>query len=424
MKRFFALALAFAPVLLAASPLPVSANDLPAASPAQVGLSADRLGRLDAFVEQAIAQDRIPGAVVLIARDGRVAHHRAYGLADRDSGRPMRTDEIFRIYSMTKPVVSVALLTLYEEGKFQLGDPLERYIPAFKDQKVFAGTDANGAILLEDAKRKATIQDAFRHTLGISAGSGPDAVSRLYIGKGLTITQIESLADQMRLLGEVPLVYQPGERWLYGFGHDVQAYLVEHFSGMPVDRYLEQRLFAPLGMAETGYAVGRRHPARVAKLHGVSEEPPANPAIDMRPSTYDRFADHPLGTLGLWSTASDFARFGQMLLDGGELDGTRILGRKTVELLAQNHLPENIGTLAEYGQPGVGYGLGVSVALDPAAEGNLDSPGAFGWTGAATTRFIIDPKERLVAVFMAQQWPYDARLLAEFQTLVYQAIAK
>lgn len=419
------LALALAPVLLAASAGPAAAEKLPSAEPAEVGISDERLERLDAFVEEAVTQGRIPGAVVLIARDGRVAHQKAYGLADRDTGRPMREDEIFRIYSMTKPVVSVALLTLYEEGKFQLGDPLELYIPAFKDQKVFAGVDADGGMILEDAGRKPTIHDAFRHTLGISAGSGPGAVARLYIEKGITITRLESLSRQMELLGEVPLVYQPGVRWLYGFGHDVQACLVEHFSGMPIDSYLQQRLFDPLEMPDTGYGVGRDKPDRVAKLHDVSEEPPANPAIDMRASTYDRFADHPLGTLGLWSTAADFARFGQMLLNGGELDGTRILGRKTVELLAQNHLPPAIGTLAEYGnQPGVGYGLGFSVTLDPAAEGNLGSPGAVGWTGAATTRFIVDPEERLVAVFMTQKWPYDARLLAEFQTLVYQAIAE
>jgi CubicO group peptidase (beta-lactamase class C family) len=324
---------------------------------------------------------------------------------------------------MTKPVVSVALLMLYEEGKFQLEDPLELYIPGFKDLKVFAGTDAQGNMILEEVRRKPTIHDAFRHTLGISAGGGPTPVDRLYIEKGITVGQVESLSQQMQLLGEVPLLYQPGERWLYGFGHDVQAHLVEHFSGMPLDRFLQQRLFGPLRMHDTGYAVGRDQPARLVRLHDVPESAPANLAIDMRPSTYDRFATRPLGTLGLWSTAMDYARFSLMLLNKGELEGTRILGEKTVELMARNHLPPAIGTLAEYGNaPGVGYGLGVSVVLDPAVEGNLSSPGAFGWTGAATTRFIIDPEEDLVAILMVQKWPYDARLLAEFQTLVYQSI--
>lgn len=412
-----------APVILATSALPCLAEDLPSGSAAAAGLSDERLGRLDAFIEAAIEQRRIPGAVVLIARKGRVVHHKAYGLADRDTRRPMRTDDVFRIYSMTKPVVSVALLTLYEEGKFQLDDPLDRHIPAFEGLKVFAGTNPQGEMILEEPRRRPTIHDAFRHTLGVSAGGGPTPVDRLYIEKGITVGQVDSLSHQMRLLGEVPLLYHPGERWLYGFGHDVQAHLVEHFSGMPLDRYLQQRLFGPLEMTDTGYAVGRDKPERVARLHDVAETPPANIAIDMRPSTYDRFATRPLGTLGLWSTAMDYARFAQMLLDKGELDGTRILGDKTVELMTRNHLPAEIGSLAQYGNaPGVGYGLGVSVVLDPAVEGNLSSPGAFGWTGAATTRFIVDPEEQLVAIFMSQQWPYDARLLDEFQTLVYQAI--
>jgi CubicO group peptidase (beta-lactamase class C family) len=409
--------------LFLASGAPGAAEDLPSAAPRDVALSEQRLGRLDAFMSEAVAEGRIPGAVVLIARQGRVAHHAAYGMADRETARSMRGDEVFRIYSMTKPVVSVALLMLYEEGRFQLDDPLEMYIPAFKGVKVFAGTDAEGNMVLEEPKRKPTIHDAFRHTLGVSAGAGPTPVDRLYREKGLTVGQVDSLSQQMELLGEVPLLYHPGERWLYGFGHDVQAHLVEHFSGMPLDRFLQERLFGPLEMHDSGYAVGPGKRDRVARLHDVAETPPANLAIDMRPSTYERFAAQPMGTLGLWSTASDYARFAQMLLNKGELEGTRILGEKTAELMARNHLPPAIGTLAEFGNaPGVGYGLGVSVVLDPAAEGNLSSPGAFGWTGAATTRFIVDPEEDLVAILMAQQWPYDARLLDEFQTLVYQAI--
>lgn len=419
------LLLTLAPLTLAISAAPCLAQDLSAAAPADAGLSSERLGRLDAFINGAVGGGRIPGAVVLIARHGRIVHHEAYGLADRDAGRPMRRDDVFRIYSMTKPVVSVALLMLYEEGKFQLDDPLERYIPAFRDLKVFAGTDAQGNMILEEPRRKPTIQDAFRHTLGLSAGGGPTPVDRLYREKGITVGEVDSLAHQMQLLGEVPLLYHPGERWLYGFGHDVQARLVEHFSGMPLDRFLQERLFGPLAMADSGFAVGRDKPQRVARLHDVAETPPANLAIDMRPSTYDRFATKPMGTLGLWSTASDYARFSQMLLNKGALDGARILGEKTVELMARNHLPPAIGSLAEHGNdPGVGYGLGVSVVVDPAAHGNLSSPGAFGWTGAATTRFIVDPEEQLVAVLMTQKWPYDARLLEEFETLVYQAIVE
>ena len=410
-------------LLSAVMAIPASAADLPSVRPAAVGLVAERLERLDAFMENAVAGGRIPGAVVLVARRGRVAHVESYGLADSGSNRPMRTDDLFRIYSMTKPVVSVALLMLYEEGKFQLDDPLDRYIPGFRDLKVFAGLDASGQMILEEPRRKPTIHDAFRHTLGMSAGGGQTPVDQLYRDKGILVNAVESLAQQMTLLGEVPLLYHPGERWLYGYGHDVQAYLVEHFSGMPLDEFLQERLFGPLAMEDTGYDTGLDQPARVARLHGIPDTPPANPAIDMRPATYERFADVPMGTLGLWSTARDYARFAQMLLNGGVLGDVRILGEKTVELMAQNHLPAQIGDLARFNNaPGTGYGLGVSVALDPALEGNLGSPGTFGWTGAATTRFFIDPEEDLVAIIMAQQWPYDARLLSEFQTLVYQAI--
>jgi CubicO group peptidase (beta-lactamase class C family) len=418
-------ALALAPLVFGALAASCFAKDLPSTRPSSVGLSADRLERLDAFMKNAVAEGRIPGAVVLIAREGKVAHYEAYGLSDRDSGRRMQKDDIFRIYSMTKPIVSVALLMLYEEGKFQLDDPLERYIPGFKDLKVFAGTNDSGQLILEEPKRKPTIHDAFRHTLGLSAGGGPTPVDQLYREHGILVNQVESLRQQMELLGEVPLLYHPGERWLYGYGHDVQAYLVEHFSGMPLDRFLKQRLFQPLEMADTGYRVRPEQRERVAKLHDVAEAPPPNPAVDMRPSTYERFADVPMGTLGLWSTAMDYARYAQMLLDGGEFNKTRILGEKTVELMTMNHLPPEIGDLAQYNNsPGTGYGLGVSVSLNPAMEGNLSSPGTFGWTGAATTRFFIDPEEELVAIVMSQKWLYDARLLSEFQTLVYQAIVE
>lgn len=417
-----ALSLLFAAVLL---PTAARAADLPAITAARAGLSAAGLARLDAAMERHVREKRIPGAVVLVARNGGIAHLRSHGVSDRASARPMRNDDLFRIYSMTKPVVSVALLMLYEEGHFQLGDPLERYIPEFKGLMVHAGMDGAGQPRLESPRRKPTIQDAMRHTLGIGAGGGPAPVAQLYRDNRIWVNSMDSLAHQMQLLGKVPLLYHPGEQWLYGYGHDVQARLVEIFSGLPIDQFLQQRIFRPLGMKDTGYGVAPEQRGRIATLHDVPEQLPANPAVDMRPSTYERFAQHPFGTLGLWSTAADYARFAQMLLNGGELDGVRLLGRKTVELMSRNHLPPAI---AQGGQPGTmgpgeGYGLGVSVTLDPAAAGNLGSVGAFGWSGAATTWFTIDPAEKLVAVFMAQQYPYDERLLAEFQTLVYQAIA-
>lgn len=422
--RFFTLAAAVGMLSMACLPH-ATAKDLPTIDPNTAGLSSDGLARLDAAMLKAAADREIPGGVVLVGRRGGIAHLSNFGMADRDTQRPMRHDDIFRIYSMTKPVVSVALLTLYEEGRFQLDDPLELYIPEFKDLKVFAGVDENGEMILEEPKRKPTIRDAFRHTVGVGAGGGPEPVAKLYTERRIWVNSMDSLKQQMELLGTVPLLFHPGEQWLYGYGHDIQAYLVEHFSGMPIDEYLQERIFAPLGMEDTGYRVPPAKRGRVASLHDVPEETPAFPAVDMRPSTYERFAEHPFGTLGLWSTAIDYARFAQMLLNYGELEGVRILGKKTVELMASNHLPPEVGTLeAAQGTPGTGYGLGVSVQLDVAADGNLSSRGAFGWSGAATTHFIVDPEEDLIAILMMQKAPYDQRMIKMFQTLVYQTIAE
>lgn len=404
---------------------PAAAKDLPSIDPVAAGLSKDGLARLDTGIAAAAAKHEIPGGVVLIARQGRIAHFISFGVSDRDTQRPMRKDDIFRIYSMTKPVVSVALLTLYEQGKFQLDDPLEKYIPEFKNLKVYAGENKDGEMLLADPKRKPTIQDAFRHTTCIGAGGGPAPVAKLYFDRKIWVNRMNTLQEEMELIGGVPLLCQPGEAWVYGYDHDVQAHLVEYFSGMPLAEYLQKRLFDPLQMTDTGYGVPDGKRDRVVRLHDVPEEMPAYPAVDMRPSTYERFADHPFGTLGLWSTASDYARFSQMLLNGGELDGARILGKKTVELMTANNLPPAVGTLGPaQGNFGTGYGLGVSVQLDVAADANLGSPGAFGWDGAATTRFIVDPEEDMVAILMMQKAPFDARMLSEFQTLVYQSIGK
>lgn len=416
------LSLAGAACLVSVCVSPAAAHEAPA-TVITSSLTAEGVARLDRWAKETVSSKRLTGNVVLVLRNGEVAFYENYGLADRNSGRQLAKDDIFRIYSMTKPVVSVALLMLYEEGKFQLNDPLEQYIPEFAGIKVSVGVNADGSLILEEPRQKPTVLDAFRHTLGLSAGGGSGPVDQLYVKNGILVGQLDSLAQQMQLLGKVPLQYHPGERWLYGYGHDVQAHLVERLSGMKLDDFLQQRIFAPLKMNDTGYGVPAAKRGRVAALHDVPDTPPANPAVDMRPSTYERFAQHPLGTLGLWSTASDYGRFGQMLLQNGELDGVRILGRKTVELMTENHLPPAIGNLgAAQRNPGTGYGLGVSVQIDVAADANLASKSAFGWSGAATTHFIVDPEEQMVAVFMSQKAPFDSRILDEFQTMVYQSV--
>jgi CubicO group peptidase (beta-lactamase class C family) len=384
------------------------------------GTSSERLVVLDQAIQAEVERGRVAGMVVAVARHGQVVHHEAYGYADRESSELMTTEHLFRLYSMTKPVASVALLTLYEQGHFQLTDPLDRYIPGFGDLQVFAGNDDDENMILEPPARKPTIQDAFRHTLGLASGLGRHPVDALYREKGLAMESLESLADEVEKLGQVPLVYHPGERWLYGLGHDVQAYLVEHFSGMPYGEYLQRTIFDPLGMRDTMFGVPPEQAGRFARVYEPDGDGGLRPeAVD----GYARYTDHHFGTLSLSSSAGDYLTFARMLLNGGELNGVRILGRKTVKLLSRNHLPENVPSINNgTGPAATGYGLGVSVTLDPAALGRLDSVGSFGWSGAATTIFRVDPEEEMTYVIMAQTYWSDGPLLDKVQTLIYQAL--
>jgi len=391
------------------------------ATPAAVGLSAERLARLDHVLDAEIAAKRKAGAVVLIARRGRIAYFKAYGEADAESHRPMRTDNLFRMQSMTKPVTSVALLTLYEQGRFQLSDPLAKYLPAFKDVRVYQSTGANGELVLEDLKRPITIEDLFRHTAGFSYGYFSDtAVDHAYKDAGVRYETSDSLREFTAKLASMPLLYQPGTKWHYSFAHDVQAYLVETLSGMSFDAYCQKVIFAPLGMKDTVFGVPPEKAARFAAIYHPGSDGRALPGL--APSDgldYTHFTGRPFGGTSLSSTPQDYLRFAQMLLNGGRLGGVRILSRKTVELMTADHLAPGIPPL----QPGVGYGLGVGVMTDPAQAGSLGSAGQFFWGGYATTSVIIDPKEQLVGLFFAQYQPVDFPLINRWQTLLYQAIA-
>jgi CubicO group peptidase (beta-lactamase class C family) len=418
----------------------VASAELAVTRPENVGLSAERLARLDAAMQAEVDGGRKAGIVTMIVRHGQVAHLEAYGFADLESRTPMTTEHLFRLYSMTKPITSVALLMLYEEGKFQLSDPLEKYIPAFKDLKVFAGVDANGEMLLETPKRKPTMHDVFRHTAGFAYGFGQSPVDRAYRANGIDFGTLASLDELVDKLAAVPLLYHPGEQSVYSVAHDVQAYLVERFSGMPFDEFCRERVFGPLGMRDAVFGVPKQHVSRYTANYGPPSEassggrsltlietreglpPPGAPAT----GGYARYAEVPFGGLGLSATAMDYALFGQMLVNGGELDGVRILGEKTVELMTSDHLPPGVAGISVLvpGEviPGTGYGLGVWVLRDPAQAGNLGSKGQFGWAGAATTWAIMDPEEDLVLLMLTQYLPTDFDLAARFQTLAYQAI--
>jgi len=423
------IALAF---VLMASITAVQARDLPGSSPEQVGLAPARLTALDAAMQAEVDAKRKAGIVVLIARHGKVAHHRAYGMANIEAGKPMQPDSLFRLYSMTKPVTSVALLTLYEQGKFQLSDSLEQYIPALQDLQVYTGENAYGNMEAEIPKRKPTIEDAFRHTAGFTYGLGQSSVDFMYQQNGISYDTALSLREMVtEKLPMMPLLYHPGEQWVYSVSHDVQAYLVEYFSGMSYAEYVQKTILNPLGMSATFFGV----PDKIVDRYTANYGPDGQGGLKQiegqdgkRPAgetgSYQRYTTIPFGGSGLSATAMDYAKFAQMLVNGGELNGVRILKPETVKLMTTNHLPAGIGYLQPPSAGGNGYGFGVSVLVDVAASGNLGSVGQFGWAGAASTFVIMDPKQDMVAILLTQYMPSDVNIRDLWQRLVYEAIVE
>jgi CubicO group peptidase (beta-lactamase class C family) len=401
----------------------VNASDTAIVSPESVGISSDRLARLTRVLQEEVEQKRKAGIVALIARNGQTAYLQAAGIADLASGRKMQPDNYFRLYSMTKPVTSVALLMLYEEGKFQLDDPLDKYLPAFANVKVYIGEEG-GKRQLADVKRKITVHDVFRHTAGFAYGLGAEPLDDIYRKGGLDLDKLTSLRELTDKLAAMPLLYQPGERWVYSVSHDVQARLVEVLSGMRFDEFVLKRIAGPLGMKDTFFGIPADRAARFANIYGPDDRgglqlvASADRGSAVPVTNYKRFTDLPFGGHSLSSTISDYARFAQMLVNGGELDGVRILGRKTVELMTSDHLPAGVAGPA----PGLRYGLGVWVMSSPAENGNLGSRGQFGWSGAATTHVVMDPTEKLVAILCAQHMPIDFPFMERFETLAYQAL--
>jgi len=409
-------------VLGAALVAAASAAELPRGTPESVGMSSERLDRLDALTHGWVDEGRIAGVVTLVARRGRVIHLDAYGMADIENRKPMAEDTFFRLFSMTKPVTSVALLTLYEEGRFQLDDPLSDYLPAFADVQVAAGVDDDGNAILEAPRRAPTMTDVFRHTAGFSYGSGPAPVQALYQSANLYGSDsLETLVDK---LADIPLVYQPGTQWVYSFSHDVQARLVEVLSGMPFETYVRRRIFEPLGMDDVLFGLPDALADRFANTYSPNQRGRLEASDTPENTSYDTA---PFGGTSLSGHVMDYARFAQMLVNSGELDGIRILSPRTVDLMDTNHLPEGVHRLGPDGSisRGEGYGLGVRVVTDAAAAENLTSAGTFGWSGAAGTHFFVDRKEDLIGLFMIQrQGQGGGNMSARFETMVYQAIVE
>ncbi len=398
---------------------------LPAAAPADVGLSAERLARITGAVRDHIDAGELAGAVALVARRGKVAHFEALGRMDGEagSGVPMPGDALFGIASMTKPITSTAVMMLYEEDRFQLDDPVSRYLPALEKMTVIVVEEGHegpeAPYTTVPAERQTTIRDLLRHTSGLTYDfMDPGPVGRLY-REQLEPDETATLGDFVTKLAELPLARQPATGFGYGLSTDVLGYLVEVVSGEPFDRFLARRIFAPLGMHDTAFYVPADKVERMTTLYAAGEDGKVKPAVRPWFRGYREPPAMPSGGAGLVSTATDYARFLQMLLGGGRANGVRLLSRKSVELMTTGHL----GAMREGFYPGYDFGLGFAVRVDVGESGTLGSVGEYAWSGIFSTYFFVDPHEQMFAILMTQTSPFDGLDLgSRFKKLVYQAI--
>jgi CubicO group peptidase (beta-lactamase class C family) len=415
MKRINAAALP-AVLLLLFSGLAIAQS----AKPEGVGLSAERLRRINNLIERRIEAKDVSGAVTLVARRGSIAHLEAQGLMDVETNKPMSKDAIFRIASMTKPVVGVAILMMIEEGKVRLSDPVSRFIPEFKELKVAvaqpAPAGARGAtpaaprFYVVPAEREITIRDLLTHTSGLGSGTISNAEATKLARK-----PTDTLSDYIPRLGITPLEFQPGSRWAYsgGAGFDTLGRVVEVASGMPLDRFLQQRIFEPLGMKDTSFTPTQAQASRKVTMYqrtptGLQKSQNQNPASTVYFS----------GGGGLSSTAEDYFKFAQMLVNGGQFNGKRLLSPRTVELMGSTYIPDTLP-----GRPrGEGWGLSVRVVSDAPARNTALSNGSFGWSGAFGTHFWVDPKEKLLGILMVQT--SNPEMSRDFEAAVMQSIVE
>ncbi len=406
--------------------LRLPAQSLPRVSPEQVGLSPERLNRIRPAMERDIAEGEMAGAVGLIARHGKIAYLETYGMADREANKPMTAAAIFRLFSMTKAVVGVSVMTLYEEGRFSLHDPVCKFIPDFTNMKVAVDrTDpATGqrTYYTVPAQHDITILDLMRHTSGLNyAGPKNEKGQSVYKALGLGGPMQFPLSEFIHRLASAPLVHQPGTVWDYSYSIDVLARLVEVVSGVPIDQYFSDHIFKPLHMVDTAYYVPEEKWNRLAVLY---EPVPGGTPKRLVGPAQDSYKQKPvlmMGGSGLVSTTADYARFVQMLLNGGQLDGVRILSPKTVDLMSSNVLGDLPSVNNVNGRVGYGFGLTFAVNLGIDKTGAIGSKGEYNWGGAAGTAFWIDPKEDMIGVFMVQVMPQ--RLVKDqFKQLAYQAI--
>ncbi len=412
-----AVALAGAAVVQAASPDP-----LPRARPEDVGMSAQRLATLTPVLKSYVDSRQLAGSVALVARRGKLVYYEAFGQQDREARSPMHTDSIFRIASQSKAIVTTAAMILVEQGKLGLNDPVARYIPEFGQATVAVPKDGGGYDVVK-VKRPITVRDLMTHTSGLSYGTGPaaDAWQKAGITGYYFADRNEPIGATVARMASLPLDAQPGEKWIYGYSIDVLGAVVEKASGKPLDELVRASILVPLGMTDTAFYLPKDKRGRLTAVYARNGNAPITRAPNEGAAGQGAYVDGPRksfsGGAGLLSTAGDYARFLEMMLEDGQLDGTRLLSRKTVELMTTDHLhgiPFNLGQ---------GFGLGFSVVKDVGARGEPGSVGEFGWGGAYHSTYWVDPVEKLVVVYLTQLNPAgDIDDFARLRALVYQSI--
>jgi len=395
-------------------------------SPEMVGMSSNRLRRIQTKLQGYVDNKGAPGFITLIARKGQVIHYETCGYRDLENQLPMEKDTIFRIYSMTKPITSVALMMLYEQGKFQLNDPISKYIPEFAKTKVFNKMGYEGQELVEQ-ESPMTIWNILTHTAGLTYGFFADnPVEDMYRNSQYADPNV-TLDETIKEIAQFPLIFQPGTRWNYSVATDVCGYLIQILSGLPFDTYLQERIFAPLGMVDSAFHVPDKKSDRLAVLYAHN---PTDGSLQRHQDEGVLQRDFlvptksPFGGHGLVSTTEDYLKFTQMLLNEGEIEGTRLLGRKTLEYMTLNHIQAEMLPLiiGDWEPVGLGFGLGFGVVIDPARTGVINSTGNYGWGGAAATNFWVDPQEELVGIFMTQIMMNVLPHGDEFRVMTYQAL--
>ena len=396
-------------------------------APDLAGFSAPRLERITHhLLHYYVEPQKIAGCQVVVSRHGHVAYYASLGLKDIERGETLADNTIFRIYSMTKPITSVALMQLYERGMFQLNDPVYRYLPGWQDQKVYVSGEGEHMVLTEPAQ-PTTFRHLLSHTAGLSYGAGNHPVDRVYQAQRVRRDSGENLQGFVDKLARVPLHYSPGERWMYSYATDVCGFLVEALSGMPLDRYFEENIFAPLGMTDTAFSVAPEKAGRLAANYERGADKSLKLLDDPQNSTYLSQPVFLSGGGGLTGTTADYLRFCEMLRRRGEIQGKRIIGSRTLDLMIRNHLPGDlaglaVGAFSETAYEGVGFGLGFASSLDEVATGTLGA-GDYYWGGAASTIFWVDPREDLVVVFMTQLMPSATfNFRGQLKNIIYSAI--